>query len=243
MKNIVYLLLIITCFSCTTTRIKNESYTISDTAPELGSVGFSKVGGRGSTEFEVRTLPKLEAPIRIAIEVVPFNKKLHKIYKTKAKYNQDQSQVTYVDSLPKKPELVTIRILDVMKLVGEINGEHNKELVRFLTDSQKSQIVTSLAYCFSQEDIIKIKQADAFYLTNYQESKYAISLYKLGKKTETLFVNTLNVLSYRLSKFCWGANERGQWYVSDIVDTKTRCKGKTKKRISEKERQDNLFDL
>jgi len=243
MKNIVYLLLIITCFSCTTTRIKNESYTISDTAPELGSVGFSKVGGRGSSEFEVRTLPKLESPIRITIEVVPFNKRLHRIYKTKAKYNQDQSQVTYVDSLPKKPELVTIRILDVMKLVSEINGEHNKELVRFLTDSQKSQIVTSLAYCFSQEDIAKIKQADAFYLTNYQESKYAISLYKLGKKTETLFVNSLNVLSYRLSKFCWGVTDRGQWYVSDIIDTKTRCKGKTKKRISEKERQDNLFDL
>lgn len=243
MRNFISVLIIATCISCTSTRIKNETYAVSDTVPELGSVGFSQLGGRGSTEFEVRSLPKLETPIRLSIEVVPFNKRLNKIYNSKAKYNQDQSQVAYVDSLPRKPELVTIRILDVMKLVSEINGEHNEELVRFLRDTEESKMVTSLACYFSQDDLEKIKQSDAYYITQFQDSKYAISLYKIGKKTDILFVNSVNILAYKLSKFCWGVTERNKWYVSDIINLNTSCKGKTEKQIVEKKHENNLYDL
>ena len=239
-----FLLLILVGFvSCNTTRIKNESYAVSNTAPELGSVGFSELGGIRSTKFEVRSIPKLESPIRLSIEVVPFNKRLHNIYKSKSKYNQDQSQVSYVDSLPRKPELVTIRVLDVMKLVSEINGDHNQELVRFLKDTEDSKMVTGITCYFSQDDLVKIKQSDAYYIAHYQDSKYAISLYKLGKKTDVLFFNSLNILAYKLSKFCWGVTERGKWYVSDIINLNSSCKGKTEKQIVEKKHENNLFDL
>ncbi|HEU4789523.1 MAG TPA: hypothetical protein VFS71_07550 [Flavobacterium sp.] len=243
MRNIFLLLLSVFFFACQSTKIKNDTYKVSDTAPELGSVGQSKLGSKANNEFAVRTLPKLENNIRIAIEVVPFNRKLYRIYKAKARYNQDQSNVAYVDSLPKKPELATVRLLDVLQFVNELNADYNKDVFRFIKDTQNSEVVSSLAFCFSVEDINKIKQADTFYLTNYQDSKYAISLYKLGKKTDTLFINSLNIVAYRLSKFCWGVTERGEWYIGDIIEENTKCNGVTKKKIPKKEKQESLFDM
>jgi len=243
MRTFFYLLLSIFFFACQSTKIKNDNYKVSDTAPELGSIGQPKLGLKANNEFAVRTLPKLENHIRIAIEVVPFNRKLYRIYKAKAKYNQDQSNIAYIDSLPKKPELATIRILDVLQFANELNADYNKDVFRFIKDSQNSEVVTSLAFCFSVEEINKIKQADAFYLNNYQDSKYAISLYKLGKKTDTLFINSLNIVAYRLSKFCWGTTDREQWYIADIIEENMKCNGITKKNIAEKKKQKSLFDM
>lgn len=243
MKNSLSIILLIVLTACQSTKIKNETYMVSDTAPELGSIGQPKLGSKANNEFAVRTLPKLENNVRIAIEVVPFNRKLYRIYKAKAKYNQDQSNVAYVDSLPKKPELVTIRLLDVLQFANELNADYNKDVYRFIKDTQNSEVVSSLVFCFSVEDINKIKQADTFYLTNYQDSKYAISLYKLGKKTDTLFINSLNIVAYRLSRFCWGMTERGEWYIADIIDENSKCSGITKKKIPKKEKQESLFDM
>jgi len=243
MKKYSLMLLLIFFAACQSTKIKNNTYKISDTAPELGSIGQSKIGYKANNEFEVRTLPKLEKNIRIAVEVVPFNRKLYKIYSAKAKYNQDLSKVSYVDSLPKKPELVTIRLLDVVNFLNELNADYNKDVFRFITDTQNSEVVTSLAFCLSIDEIAKIKKADNFYLTTYQDSKYAISLYKLGKKTDILFINSLNIVAYRLSKFCWGVTDRGQWYIADIIEGSSSCKGNTKDKISKKEEQESLFDI
>src|SRR6478736_6199652 len=98
MRNIFLVLLSLFFVACHTTKIKNDTYKVSDTAPELGSLGQSKLGSKANNEFAVRVLPKLENNIRIAIEVVPFDRKLYRIYKAKAKYNQDQSNIAYIDS-------------------------------------------------------------------------------------------------------------------------------------------------
>jgi hypothetical protein len=231
--------------ACQTTKIKNNTYKVSDTAPELGSVGQSKMGYKTNNEFEVKTLPKLENNIRVAVEIVPFNKKTYKIYSAKAKYNQDQLKVAYVDSLPNKPELATIKLLDVVQFVNELNADYNAGVFKFITNTKKSKVVTNVVFSFSLEEINKIKQADTFYLTNYQDSKYGISLYKLGKKTDTLFLNSLNVVAYRLSTFCWSETDRGLWYIADMIEGDNDCKGKTKNKIEDtkKAKSKSLFDM
>nr|WP_315202919.1 hypothetical protein [uncultured Flavobacterium sp.] len=245
MKNSFFILLLAVLMACQSTKIKNTTYKVSDTAPELGSIGQSKTSYKTDNEFEIKTLPKLENPIRIAIEIVPFNRKMFKIYSAKAKYNQDQQKVSYVDSLPKKPELATIKLLDVVQFINELNADYNKDVFKFLTNAKHSEVVTNLVFCFSPEEINKIKQADTFYLTNYQDSKYAISLYKLGKKTDTLFINSLNIVAYRLSSFCWGETDRGQWYVADLIEGDNNCKGNTKSKIERKNKSKSksLFDM
>lgn len=245
MKNSFIVFLLVVLSACQSTQIKNNTYKISDTSPELGSIGQSKMGYMASNEFEVKTLPKLENKIRLAIEIVPFNKKVYKVYAAKAKYNQDQLKVAYVDSLPKKPELATIKLLDVVQFVNELNADYNQDVFKFISTTKHSKVVTNLVYSFSPEEINKIKQADAFYLTNFQDSKYGISLYKLGKKTDMLFINSSNVVAYRLSTFCWGATDRGQSYIADMVEGDGGCKGSTSLKIKEKKKKKtkSLFDM
>lgn len=242
MKNSLFILLLV--FSaCQSTKIKNDRYKVSSASPEIGSSGQSKSLFGLQNDFEVRTLPKLENNIRLAIEVVPFNKRLNHFYKAKTKFNQNQSKLTYIDSLPTKPELVTIQLLDITGFTNELNAAYNASVFRLLFDTQNSKIISSVAVSLSPEEITKIRQADTYYLTNPQDNKYTFSLYKLGKKTETITVNPETIVAYRWSKLCWAVSEKGQWYIADMIEGANRCKGNTKSRIKEKSKSKSLFDM
>jgi hypothetical protein len=120
----IVVLIVLVCSACQSTKIKNENYKVSDSFPELGFIGESKSSFNKNT-FDGRTLAKLNNNIRVEIDIVPFNRKLNKIYTSKAKYDQNQSKVAFIDSLPVKPELVTIKILDITGMVNELNASYN----------------------------------------------------------------------------------------------------------------------
>lgn len=241
LKKIVVLVILI-CTACQTTKIKNEEYKFSTSIVELGSIGISKSAYNQNT-FDPKALPKLENNIRVEIGVVPYNRKLNQIYKSKAKYNQNQTKVAFIDSLSIKPELVTIKILDIAGLVHEINADYNTEILKLLIDTQTSKIISSLAVSLSIEEIAKIRQADAYYLTNTQYKKYIITLFKSGKKTDTININPETIVAYQLSSFCWATSDRGNWYVADIINENTNCKGITQSKISKKKKNKDLFDI
>lgn len=238
----IVVLTILVCSACQTTKIKNEDYKFSSSVVELGSIGESKLSYNQNT-FEVKTLPRLENNVRVEIGIVPYNKRLNKIYKSKAKYNQNQTKVAFIDSLPIKPELVTIKILDVTGLIHEINSDYNAEVLNLLVNTQTSKIISSLAVSLTVDEITKIRQADTYYLANNQYKKYTILLFKSGKKIDNIDINPETIVAYKLSSFCWSSSDRGKWYVADIVNEKTNCKGITEKRITEKKKNKNLFDM
>lgn len=241
LKKIVVLALLI-CSACQTTKIKNEDYKFSSSVVELGSIGTSKLLYNQNI-FETKAIPKLQNSIRVEIGIVPYNRKLNKIYKSKAKYNQNQTKVAFIDSLPLKPELVTIRILDIAGLVHEINSDYNTEILNLLVNTQTSKIISSLAVSLSTDEIAKIRQSDAFYLINNQNKKYTIALFKSGKKIDNIDINPETIVAYRVSSFCWASSDRGKWYVADVVNEHTSCKGITEKKIPEKKNNKNLFDM
>lgn len=241
MKKLVVMSVLL-CIACHTTKIKNETYKIAVTSPELGSIGQSNKTNGIENNFSVKAFPKLEKEIRVAIEVVPYNRQLNKIYASKAKYNQNQTKVAYIDSLPTKPELVTIKILDINGLVNELNTQYNSDIVRLLQNTKKSQIITSIAVSLSLDDISKIRQTDAYYLTNSQNKKYLITLMKSGKKTDTIDINPETIVGYQSGNFCWALTSKKQWYIADIVNDNTNCKGNTKS-IIHKEDSKSLFDM
>ncbi|MBS7256720.1 hypothetical protein [Flavobacterium branchiicola] len=240
-KKIVVLAVLI-CSACQTTKIKNEDYKFSTSVIELGSIGESKLSYNQNT-FEAKALAKLENNIRVEIGVVPYNKKLNKIYKSKAKYNQNQTKVAFIDSLPIKPELVTIQILDVSGLVQEINADYNANILKFLINTENSKIVSSLACSLSTDEIAKIRQSDAYYLTNSQLKKYTIALFKSGKKVDIIDINPETIVAYQVSKFCWATTNTGNWYLADIVNEKSNCAGITQNKITEKKKSKSLFDM
>ncbi|OHT43469.1 hypothetical protein [Flavobacterium tructae] len=241
LKRIVALAILI-CTACQTTKIKNEEYKFSSSIVEIGSIGESKLSYNQNI-FETKAFPKLQNNIRLEIGVVPYNKKLDKIYKSKAKYNQNQTKVAFIDSLAIKPELVTIKVLDIAGFVHEINSDYNTEILNLLVNTESSKIISSLAVNLSANEITKIRQADAYYLINNLHKKYSIALFKLGKKVDTIDINSETIVAYQVSSFCWSVSEKGKWYVADIVGEYSSCKGVTEKRITPKKKNKSLFDL
>lgn len=244
MNNLVPILLLLLAFSgCQTAKIKNEKYKVSSAVTELGSIGHASTGIDFKNEFSTRTLPKLENKIRLTIEIVPFNKKLSRFYDAKLKYDQSRPEVAYVDSLPVKPELVTVRFLDVAGFVKEINSEYNKEVLGLLSNTANAQVVSGVAISLSNENLAKLRLADGYYLANDFDQKYSISMYKEGKLVESFGIRPEWIVAYQLSSFCWAVDDRGKPYIADLVADKGDCKGSTKNVFSEKEKSNNLFKM
>lgn len=240
MKKIIVLLLFITV-GCQTASIKNKKYKTSLATTELGSIGKSTSMYNTNNNFTTHSFPVLQNKIRLDVQILPLNKKINKIYTDKASLNPAAPKITYVDSLAVKPEYVTLNISDLTGFATELNAEYNKTALTYLEDTNEAVMVTAIAMVLPVEDIAKIKQADAFYLLNNQEKKYTLVLYKAGKKTDNIEFQQGTVLAYALGKFCWAVNDRQQWYIGDIVEDTKGCRGKTRKKIKDKET--NVFKL
>ncbi|MEN2401781.1 hypothetical protein GKZ90_0018475 [Flavobacterium sp. MC2016-06] len=241
-KFVVFVVLI--CVACQTTKIKNEKYKIATTSPELGSIGQSGIKNGVENNFAVRTLPKLENKIRVTIGVVPFNRQLNKLYASKAKYNQNHKKIAYIDSLPNKPELVTIKILDVNGFVNELNASYNLDVIKLIQNIKNPQVITSIAVSLSVDEITKIRQSDAYYLTNSQDKKYLLTTYKSGKKADVIDIDPETIVAYQSSKFCWAGTSKNHWYIADIVSDNASCTGNTKAKIPKEDKNNkSLFDM
>jgi len=241
MKKILYLLLIVTV-GCQTTKIKNEHYKVSPANAELGSIGEAKSRYNLDNDFNIHAIPVLESKIRLELQLLPFNKDINKVYAAKVAAGQARVKINYVDSIPAKPVYATLNIISLTDFATELNGVHNKNVIAYLKDTKNAVMVTGVAIAFTDDDIAKIKQADTYYLINNLDKKYSVALYKEGKKTGIIDLQSGTLLAYNLSKFCWAINDRQQWYVGDIVKDNTSCKGNTKSRIKEKE-EINLFKM
>lgn len=242
MNRITLLFFIIIFSSCNTIKVKDKAYKASNSSIEIGSIGFSK-SAITKNDFTTRSFPKLESKIRVEVNVVPFNKKLNKNYLQKEKFNQNQAKIQYVDSLDTKPELVSINILDISGFVSELNSDKNKDITAFLKKTKHSRIVTSLVTTLSSESLSKIKQADTYYLLNNQENKYTLALFKANKKTETIDLQSGVVLGYQVSKCCWAMDNRGRWYLADLVEENSSCNGDTESKVKEKKTTKRLYKM
>lgn len=240
MKKMIFLLLVLA--GCQTAKINNKEYKVSQATVELGSIGRAKSMYNLDNDFSIHALPVLENKIRLDLQVLPFTKNIYKTYTEKASKNQNMVKINYNDSLPIKPEYVTVNIMDLTAMATELNAVHNKDIATYLKDTKKTVIVTGIAVVLPTEYLTKIRQADAYYLVNAQDKKYSIALYKDGKKIEVIDMQTGVGLAYTLGKFCWSLSDRHQWYIGEIVKDNKSCKGNTRSQIKEKEEK-NLFKL
>lgn len=241
MKKYILLLLTI-CIGCQTTKISNEKYKVSTSTTELGSIGIAETKLNFENSFNTRSFPKLDGMVRLKIKTLPFNKQINDIYLNKNKVKQQEATINYVDSLPNKPEYVTVSILDVNSYIKELNADYNKENLTFLKNTNEGRIVNNLALILSDEIISKIKSADAYYLINNQEKKYTVALYKNGKQFDSIDLHEGTTLAYSLGKFCWTENERHKWEIGDIIAENDNCLGTTSERVKKKEKV-NLYKL
>ena len=228
--------------SCQSVKIDDKNYHVSGSTTEIGSIGLTE-SFYPKNIFETRVLPRLENKIRVDIKIVPFTKRLYGLYYKKGKNNQNQATIHYVDSLPKKPELVTISILDVVGFIDEINADYNATTLAYLKTVKKAKVITSIATTLSGDQMAKIAQADTYYIANNQDKKYTLVLYKSNKKTEVIDLQSGIVIGYELGKCCWATDRKGQWFLADINKNNESCKGDSYTTITEKKAATNLYKM
>lgn len=243
MKRIVVALVLFWISSCQSIKIKDAEYKTSNSIVELGSVGKESSSVTARKTIESKAFPVLQNKIRLYVNIVPFTKQIAKKYSEKSKFQQSLRKLHYVDSLPVKPELVTIEIADKLGYINELNAEHNGSFLTLLQNSQKISMVSSIALYLNNEDLNKIKQADSYYLINNLEKKYTIALYKQGKKTDTIEMIPNEIIGYQTNVFCWSQTKSGRWYIADMTSKANVCKGKTFSKIKEDKKEDNLFKM
>ena len=241
MKKIIAVLFAISLLSCQSININDRHYKSSNSTTELGSVGQSKTTFITNL-FYTHAFPKFENKIRVDIKFVPFNKKIFKIYTQKLNADQ-QLRIQYSDSSTIKPSFVTIDILDISAYITELNKPINKEVVNYLKNNSKTKIITSISIAISIENSSKIRQADSYYLTNSQDNKYQITLYKSNKKTDVLDIPSSTIFAYELGKCCWSMNDKSNWTLTDIIKENSSCSGNTFPEITNKQETKNLFKM
>jgi hypothetical protein len=209
-------------FSCQSVRVGNEKYIIAHSVAELGSIGVAQ-SSTIKKRFSIHGFPALDNKIRLDVALYPFNKTLNKIYLKKLKNRQLPAQFEYVDSLPNKPELVSIKVLDLSGYIAEINSDANRADANYLSRTKDAKIVTGIATTLSPENLQKIREADAYYLVNEQDNKYSIALYKTDKKVGVIDLKSVDIMAYELSRCCWALNKQNKWYLSSIIDDSNSC--------------------
>jgi len=242
MKNWIALLAVVILYSCQTVKIDDATYLIEPDKVELGVVGHATTFVLNK-DFTAKAYPELQSKIRVDVRIVPFTKKINKVFQEKKLTNQNLAAVNYIDSLPVKPELVTLSILDSNGFCSELNSSDNQSVNKFVRNTKKAKVISSVALLLSEENIQKLKNADAFYLYNKQHKKYSLLLYKEGKQIDVIDMYAAPVLGYQLSKFCWVEEKTGKWQIADLVKDGESCQGNTVKYITEKKETKNLFKM
>lgn len=241
MRKALAIFFILIAISCQKVTIDRQKYLISPSTTELGCIGLSSSLIGVDNKFIPYSYPLLKTKIRLDVKFHPFNKQVYKSYKEKS--SGSSLKINYSDSLAVKPEFITINILDREGLVSEYNNDYNSKISSHLQKTGKEIVITGIAIALPSSEMAKVKQADAYYLINPIDSKYAIQLYKDGKKTDTVDLNTGIVLSYYLESFCWSSDKRGKWYIAGLVEKGKNCEGNTLNKIKEKNHTANIYKL
>ena len=242
MKKIIYLLIIISIASCQTIKVKENTFKATDSSIELGALGESKSIAGLKNNFAITAYPIIEEKIKLEVAIVPFTKKAIKVYQSKARFNQNQPKINYVDSLPIKPEMLSIKISDISSFVNDLNSSTNTKELAFIKNNERTSIVTSVLVVLNNTEIEKLRNADTYYLVQSDIAKHTIALYKQGKKIETIDLSIATIIGYTVGKFCWFENEKGKWQIGDIVQKGNSCKGNTYRKVKPK-KEKSLYKM
>lgn len=225
-----FILLICTLFflsSCkTTSSIFQESQTSTTQQLSLGSIGLDKDFILQSN-FNSAATPSYQEPVKVSVFKVPFTKATYNAF-TKAKTLQTANvNITYIDSLPVKPNFIKLQIADKVSVINALNSEHNTNVKTYLQHNKTANMITSISLALNKEDLDNITSADAAFLIEKQPKIYALQLYKEAEKVQLIWFNKGIIFEYKTSNCCWQAIRKNDLDIVDLVDPYSNCPNKT----------------
>lgn len=208
--------------SCKTVTIHEQTQQIATAAIELLTIGVQD-SNLQTTSFETAIIPQLNQKVRVHALMLPFDKTTNKAYLAAAVSQGKKSTVNYVDSLPIKPNYLTLNVIDKVTFLNELNRDYNKAEVHYLKTMGKAKLVTTISLVFNNQTIAEIAQADELYITNKKYKKYHLELFENNQFLKEIELTNATVFAYKLSTFCWGKNSKRQTAIINIIDENSKC--------------------
>lgn len=208
--------------SCKTVTIHKHTQQRATTAVELLTIGVQDSNIQ-TTSFETAIIPQLNEKVRVRALMLPFNKSTNKAYLVAAASQGEKNIVNYIDSLPVKPNYLTLNVIDKVTFLNELNSDYNNAEVHYLKTMDNAKLVTTVSLVFDTQTMIEISKADEIYISNKKLKKYQLELYKNKQFLKEIELTTATVFAYKLSAFCWGKNSKNKTAILNIIDANSKC--------------------
>jgi len=189
---------------------KNKSRTsIHTLGAEIGAIG-SFQSNLISKEFQTNAFTVIKQKVRVSVLVKNLDKPALKQLK----------KVLFLDSLNTPDKYITLKILDKVTLIGELNASYNKSILNYLENVEKTFFVTSVSSVFSNKILIRLSKAEEVYLISNTNNDFVLDLYNNEESMETIHLSKGVVFDYKTSGFCWSENEKHDIIITDITNDK-----------------------
>ncbi|MBC9794705.1 hypothetical protein [Sinomicrobium weinanense] len=240
MHRIFYsLFLIVLLTGCKSVSVNNQFQRTTTEPLELGVIGLHE-DYYPNDRFSTTTVPELQHKIRVKAIKNTFNKKKFNAYLKASPENRMQLQ--YIDSLPDKPEYISLQLIDNVTHVEELNKDKN--LVDYLKSQTDAYMVTSVAAVLQGMQLQSVTMAESVFLVYDKDlKKYALEINNRDRTTSRIRMEDMEVFAYGLSFFCWGENKRHRVVIRNIIEENHPCPEDTRKRASKVKKKVNYFKL
>jgi|GEM_PF-2807064 len=232
MRNLFYFIgIVLLMTSCRTVVINNDNQIISDSQPQLGAIGFLESKLELSKKlknytFKTMVIPPLENKIRLELHKEKFDKKRYGAYLQASPENF--FQISYIDSLPEKPEFISLQLSDRIAYVANI--KNTEKLEEYLKNKPRIESVTAVSIVAKPEVLSFFDNAESVFLAyDRKMENYYLALLESNGSSKKIYFNDLIVFAFETSGFCWGANYKHQVELKMMSDGEKCSKGLKKK--------------
>ena len=234
--------LFLTLTSCKTLSFDQVTQTKTRQQLQLGSIGTDK-DFMFQQNYNTSAIPKYDDPIKLAVNIKPFNKQTHKAF-TKAKELQASGiNIVFIDSIPNKSQYIQLQIADKVAVIQSLNTKENNDIKSYLSNNRNTNVLTSLSLALNQNDLESVKSAEAVYLVEEAYKNYALQLFDTNKNKEIISFNQVVVFEYKTSHCCWQENNKYQLNIVDLVSDFNNCPNKTYRSANRAKKHINYFKL
>ncbi|MCX2680341.1 hypothetical protein OOZ15_10350 [Galbibacter sp. EGI 63066] len=235
-KPILLLTVLLAVCSCKSVMINNNPQIISDSQPQMGSIGFLSQNMLNYT-FNTLVVPENDERIRLEVHQEQFdNKKFNAYLKT----SQDNPyNISYVDSLPEKPGFVSLKLADNLDYIRGV--KQNDKLIDFLKERGDAEVVTSISMVGKKESLQALTQAESVFLVyDMKLKKYYMEALRPEGSPKKIYFKEMSVFAYGLSGFCWGTNRKGEVVLKTLAYGGKCSKGLKRKAVNVDTERDYL---
>ena len=239
MQKLKFLLILILVVSCKTVQVNHQQQRTTKGVVELGAIGTITKGLKHDV-FQTNTLPYYKEKLRVLVNMTTFTDDTFTVYTQAAQQQNKPIIFTYIDTVENKPGYAQLQLIDKVKLIEQLNAEHNKSTNTFLQNSNDNSLVTRLAVYFNASDLNNLSIAEEVYLVNKKPQKYSLELVANGKAFAMLDVNKAVPFAYTTGNFCW-KKEQGQITIANIIEDRETCARDTYEDVARLNKKVNYF--